>query len=287
MEISPIIGPDRDIPAPDLGTDENVMAWVMDTYSQQVGHTVPAVVTGKPVALGGAEGRKEATGRGLVYVVQEAAQHLGVDLKGATAVIQGFGNVGSNAARFLTELGVKIIGVGDVTTAVHDPRGLSIDALLDHVKRHGFLDGYPDAMHIEGSELLELPCDVLVPAALGHQITEQNASRIHCKILAEGANGPTTLEADEILRERGIFAIPDIIANAGGVTVSYFEWVQDSQKYMWSLEDINHGLRRILKDAFQRSLARSQKDRVTLRTAALIDGIERVAQAKLARGLFP
>ncbi len=286
-EIIGMIGPDKDIPAPDMGTNEQVMAWMMDTYSQQVGYAVPAVVTGKPVVLGGSEGRREATGRGLVYMIQEAAPHAGIDLAHATAVIQGFGNVGSNAARFLEQLGTRIIAVSDVSTGLYNPHGLSVSTLLDHIEEHGSLAGFPDAEPISNKDMLELPCDVLAPAALQNQITAANAERLKCKILAEGANGPTTLEADEILNERGVFVIPDIIGNAGGVTVSYFEWVQDTQNYNWTLDEINSRLHRIQSDAFHRAMARAQRDHVDLRTAALIEGIARVAQAKLARGLFP
>lgn len=286
-EIIGMIGPDKDIPAPDMGTNERVMAWMMDTYSQQMGFAVPAVVTGKPVVLGGSEGRREATGRGLVYMIEEAAPHAGIDLSHATAVIQGFGNVGSNAARFLEELGTRIIAVSDVSGGIYNPHGLSISALMDHVGDHGTLEGFPDGEPIGNAEMLELPCDVLAPAALQNQITGNNAERLQCKLLAEGANGPTTLEADEILNERGIFVIPDVVGNAGGVTVSYFEWVQDTQNYNWTLDEINSRLHRILVDAFRRAMARSQRQHLDLRTAALIEGIERVARAKLARGLFP
>jgi glutamate dehydrogenase (NAD(P)+) len=286
-EIIGMIGPDKDIPAPDMGTDERVMAWIMDTYSQQVGYTVPAVVTGKPVVLGGSLGRKEATGRGLVYLIREAAAHIGLDLKQATAVVQGFGNVGSNAARFLAESGVKLVGVSDQTTGIYNPRGLSVDSLLKYVAEHRFLKGCPDGEAITNQELLELPCDILAPAALQNQITAENAGRIKCKLLAEGANGPTTLEADDVLSERGVFVLPDILGNAGGVTVSYFEWVQDTQNYTWSLEQINERLHEIMTGAFRRALQRSQRDRVDMRTAALLEGIQRVAEAKLLRGLFP
>ncbi|MGE5193696.1 MAG: Glu/Leu/Phe/Val dehydrogenase dimerization domain-containing protein [Deltaproteobacteria bacterium] len=286
-EIGGMIGPDRDIPAPDLGTNEQVMAWMMDTYSQQVGHPVPAVVTGKPVVLGGSLGRKEATGRGLVYLIQEAADGAGIDLRKATAVIQGFGNVGSNTAKFLEALGVRIIAVSDVTTGIFNRAGLSVGALLEHVERHQVLKGFSGGETISNAEMLELPCDILVPAALQSQITAENAPRINCRLLAEGANGPTTLAADEILNRRGIFVLPDILGNAGGVTVSYFEWVQDTQNYTWSLDDINDRLRKILLDAFRRTTARAQHDRVDMRTAALMEGIQRVAEAKLVRGLFP
>ena len=287
IEIIDMIGPDKDIPAPDLGTNEQVMAWIMDTYSQQVGYAVPEIVTGKPVVLGGSLGRKEATGRGLVYVIQLAAEQIKLDLKHATAIVQGFGNVGSHAARFLAELGTRIVAVSDVNTAVYNPRGLSVDALAAYVGEHGALQGCPLGERLSNEEMLELPCDVLVPAAIQNQITAQNADRLQCRLLAEGANGPTTLEADAILQRRGIMVIPDILGNAGGVTVSYFEWVQDTQNYSWTLDEINSRLHKIVTDAFHRTLARAQHNGLSMRTAALIEGIDRVAKAKLARGLFP
>jgi glutamate dehydrogenase (NAD(P)+) len=287
MEIIHMIGPDKDIPAPDLGTNEQVMAWIMDTYSQQVGYTAPGVVTGKPVVLGGSLGRREATGRGLVYLIQLGAAQLGLVLKQATAIVQGFGNVGCHAARFLAGLGTRVVAVSDVGTAVYNPEGLSVEALVAYVQQHGSLRDCPLGQRLSNREMLELPCDILVPAAIQNQITAENADRVQCKLLAEGANGPTTMEADEILRRRGIYVIPDVLGNAGGVTVSYFEWVQDTQNYSWTLDEINDRLRRILTDAFQRSFARSQREGLSLRTAALIEGIDRVAQAKLARGLFP
>ena len=287
MEIIDMIGPDKDIPAPDMGTNEQTMAWIMDTYSQQIGHSVPAVVTGKPVVLGGSLGRREATGRGLVYLIQESAKHLGIDLKKATAVVQGFGNVGSNAARFLEELGTRVVAVSDVSTGIYNPNGLSVSAMLDYVSQHRVLKGFPDGEEVDNREMLELPCDVLVPAAVQNQITAENASRLQCKLVAEGANGPTTLAADERLAERGIFVLPDVLGNAGGVTVSYFEWVQGLQNFTWSLEEINNRLYKIITDAFQRTMSRVQRDKVDVRTAALIEGISRVQEAKLSRGLFP
>jgi glutamate dehydrogenase (NAD(P)+) len=286
-EIFPIIGPDKDIPAPDMGTDEQVMAWLMDTYSQQVGHSVPTVVTGKPVVLGGSLGRKEATGRGLVYVVEEAAKHIGMQLEGATAAVQGFGNVGSHAARFLAELGMRIIGVSDASGGIHDASGLDVGSLIAWVEKNRLLDGYPHGERITNEELLELPCDVLAPCALQNQITGENAGRIRCRILAEGANGPTTLDADDILTNAGVLVLPDILANAGGVTVSYFEWVQGTQNYTWSLEQINDRLRTILSGAFRRVIARAERDGLDMRTAALTEGIVRVTEAKLRRGVFP
>ncbi|NHN37832.1 response regulator [Pseudomaricurvus alcaniphilus] len=287
VEIIDMIGPDKDIPAPDMGTNERVMAWMMDTYSQQVGYTVPTVVTGKPVVLGGSLGRKEATGRGLVYLVQAAAEHIGLDLSKSTAVVQGFGNVGSYSARFLAETGAKIIGISDVSTGLYNPNGLALDALLEYVAEHRVLKGYPDADEVTNAELLELDCDVLALAALQNQVTVENADRLKCKLLAEGANGPTTLEADDILDERGVFVLPDVIGNAGGVTVSYFEWVQGTQNLTWTLEEINARLKSILLDAFQRTLRRAQAEQLDMRTAALIEGVSRVTEAKLLRGLFP
>lgn len=287
MEIVNMIGPDRDIPAPDLGTNAQIMAWIMDTYSQQMGYPVPEIVTGKPVVLGGALGREEATGRGLVYLIQESAAHLQLDLNGATAVVQGFGNVGRNAALFLAECGVRIIAVSDVTTGIHNPNGLALANVIGHVRKTGSLRECPDATEIDNSDMLELECDILVPAALQNQITAHNADRIRCKILAEGANGPTTLEADALLSQRGTFILPDVLGNAGGVIVSYFEWVQNTQEFSWTLEETNDRLRKILCDAFQRTLLRSQRDDLDMRTSALIEGIGRVAQAKLLRGIYP
>jgi len=286
-EIIGMIGPDKDIPAPDMGTDEQTMAWIMDTYSQQVGYGVPAVVTGKPVVLGGSLGRKEATGRGVVYCIEAAAKQLSINLNQCSAVVQGFGNVGSHIARFLAEDGAKIIAVSDATTGIYNPDGLSVGSLLQYVGEHRFLKDFPAGEEISNQQLLEVPCDILAPAALQNQITIQNADRINCKILAEGANGPTTLEADEILNEKGVFIIPDILANAGGVTVSYFEWVQGTQNYMWSLQEINERLHQIITEAFQRTYLRSQSEQVDMRTAATIEGIQRVTQAKLCRGVFP
>ncbi len=287
MEIISMIGPERDIPAPDMGTNDQIMSWIMDTYSQQVGYPVPEIVTGKPVVLGGSLGRAEATGRGLVYLIVEAAKFLSLDLRHSTAVVQGFGNVGINAAKFLEENGVKIIAVSDVTGGLHNPKGLSVSALQQYVAQNGSLDECSLGEPISNEELLELECDVLVPAALQNQITGDNAERIRCKIVAEGANGPTTLEADEILERRGIFVLPDILGNAGGVTVSYFEWVQGTQNITWTLEEINNRLHKILSRAFEKTLKRSQSENINMRTAALIEGIDRVAQAKLSRGLFP
>lgn len=287
MEIIDVIGPERDIPAPDMGTNAQVMAWILDTYSQQVGHAVPGIVTGKPVVLGGSLGRAEATGRGLVYCVCAAAEYLKLNLKEATAVVQGFGNVGSNAARFLAENGVKLVGVSDTATGIHNPKGLDVNSVLEYKQKHGSLKGFPAGAEISNAQLLELDCDILAPCALQSQITDNNAGKLKCKILAEGANGPTSLAADKILYDRGVFLLPDILGNAGGVTVSYFEWVQDIQNFAWTLEQINQRLHKIMQDAFQRTLLRSQRDKIDMRTAALIEGIGRVADAKVQRGVFP
>jgi len=286
-EIISMIGPAKDIPAPDMGTNEQVMSWIMDTYSQQVGYPVPEIVTGKPVVLGGSLGRAEATGRGLVYLIVEAAEFLNLNLKNSTAVVQGFGNVGMNAAKFLEGNGVQIIAVSDVSGGLFNPKGLSVSALQQHIEVHGTLDGCTLGESISNEKLLELECDILVPAALQNQITGENAERIRCKLVAEGANGPTTLEADEILDRRGIFVLPDVLGNAGGVTVSYFEWVQGTQNITWTLEEINNRLHTIMTKAFKKTLLRSQRDKINMRTAALIEGISRVAEAKLSRGLFP
>jgi glutamate dehydrogenase (NAD(P)+) len=285
-EILNVIGPEIDVPAPDMGTNEQVMAWIMDTYSQHKGHAVPEVVTGKPVAIGGTLGRRDATGRGVVYVIIEAAKHLGVDLNGATAVVQGFGNVGSVAARELTQIGVKVIGVSDRTGGFVDEKGLPIEKLLEVANKNHSLDGCPYGEKISNQQLLELKCDILVPAAMEMQITQANAARVACRILAEGANGPTTPDADAILRDKGIFVIPDVLANAGGVTVSYFEWVQDLQNFFWTEDEVNLKLRDILVKAFHQVLDMSRKHSVDMRLAALMIGIDRVAKAMLWRGLY-
>jgi glutamate dehydrogenase (NAD(P)+) len=285
-EILNFIGPEVDVPAPDMGTNEQVMAWIMDTYSQHRGHAVPEIVTGKPVAIGGTLGRRDATGRGLVYMIIEAAKQLGIDVGGLTAVVQGFGNVGSVAARELTNIGVKVIGVSDRTGGFVDTRGLPVEKLLEVADKNHSLDGCPYGEKITNEELLELKCDVLVPAAMEMQITQANAARVQCRILAEGANGPTTPEADTILRDKGIFLIPDILANAGGVVVSYFEWVQDLQNFFWTEEEVNKKLRDILVKAFHEVLDMSRKQAVGMRMAALMIGIDRVAKAMLWRGLY-
>jgi glutamate dehydrogenase (NAD(P)+) len=285
-EIINIIGPEVDVPAPDMGTNEQVMAWIMDTYSQHKGHAVPEVVTGKPVAIGGTLGRREATGRGLVYVAIEAAKHLDLNLAKSTAVVQGFGNVGSVAVRELGKIGVKIVGVSDRTGGFYDPKGLPVENLMEVAEKNHSLEGCPYGEKITNEELLELDCDLLVPAALEMQITQANAARLKCRVLAEGANGPTTPEADAILRDKGIFVIPDILANAGGVVVSYFEWVQDLQNFFWSEEEVHKKLQDILVKAFHQVLDMSRQQNVDMRMAALMIGIERVAKAMLWRGLY-
>jgi glutamate dehydrogenase (NAD(P)+) len=285
-EILNFIGPEIDVPAPDMGTNEQIMAWIMDTYSQHKGHAVPEIVTGKPVAIGGTLGRREATGRGVVYTIIEAAKHLGIDLTKCTAAVQGFGNVGAVAVKELSEIGVRVIGVADRTGGFYDAKGLPLARLLEVADQNHSLEGFSYGQKITNAELLELKCDILVPAALEMQITKENAPRLQCRILAEGANGPTTPEADVILREKDVFVIPDILANAGGVVVSYFEWVQDLQNFFWTEEEVTKKLRDILVKAFHEVLQMSQKHKVHMRLAALMIGIDRVARAMLWRGLY-
>ncbi len=288
QEIISFIGPQVDIPAPDMGTNEQTMAWMMDTYSVHMGYTVPGVVTGKPVLLGGSVGRREATGRGVGYLANRAMDVLGLDSSRATAVVQGFGNVGSVAAFSLAKFGVKILAVSDAFGGVFNGAGLDLLALEKHIASHRTVTGFPGGDAISNEQLLELPCDILVPAAMERQITEKNAARIKCRILAEGANGPTTPEADQIIGQREeIFVIPDILCNSGGVVVSYFEWVQDLQSFFWSESEVMDKLFRILENAFMQTLNLSRKNKVSMRTAALILGIQRVHQAKKTRGLFP
>ena len=285
-EILNFIGPEVDVPAPDMGTNEQVMAWIMDTYSQHKGHAVPEVVTGKPVAIGGTHGRREATGRGIVYMITEAANYLGIGITGCTAVVQGFGNVGSVVTQELARLGVRVIGVSDRTGGDFDAKGLPVEKLLEVADKNHSLEGCTYGEKITNEELLELKCDILVPAAQELQITEENAGRLQCRILAEGANGPTTLEADSILAQKSVFVIPDILANAGGVVVSYFEWVQDLQNFFWTEDEVNKKLRDILTKAFHEVLNLSLKENVDMRSAALMIGIQRVATAMLWRGLY-
>lgn len=285
-EIFPLIGPDKDVPAPDVGTDAQIMAWMMDTYSQQVGYAVPGVVTGKPLSIGGSLGREEATGRGVVYVTREVLRHLKLSIEDATVAIQGFGNVGSHTARIMQQQGARVIAVSNVHGGIYNPKGLDVMELLRRDPNHSLQDTkLGDA--ITNEELLKLECTVLVPAALSEQITAKNANALKCRILSEGANGPTTLEADRILADKDIFVIPDILANSGGVIVSYFEWVQDLQRFFWSATDIQNRLQDIITSAFQRTLHFSSERRVSMRMAALMSGIDQVAQAHLQRGLYP
>ena len=286
-EIVQIIGPDKDIPAPDLYTNSQTMAWMMDTYSMQQGITVPGVVTGKPLLLGGSLGRAEGTGRGVVYMIMEAARVLYKDLRGLRIAIQGMGNVGAVVARDLYDAGCNIVAVSDVSGGAYNPKGILIPYLMHHLKENKHVVGLREADAITNEELFELDCDVIVPAAIEGQITGENANKIKAKIIVEGANGPTTPEADKILWDKKVFLIPDILANAGGVTVSYFEWVQDIQYYFWSEEDIQKKLKDVMVSTFNRVLALSNKKGVELRTAALMLGIGRVAEAKKLRGLYP
>jgi glutamate dehydrogenase (NAD(P)+) len=286
-EIIDVIGPDRDIPAPDLGTNEQTMAWIMDTYSQQIGHSVPGVVTGKPIELGGSQGRREATGRGVVTCMRQALLHLGIEENGIRVVVQGYGNVGACAARLAHQLGAVVVAVSDHTGGLHSGGGLDLDAVDAWIAEHGVLRGMPGPEAVSNEELLELPCDVLIPAAVQNQITEANAGRLDCRMVVEGANGPTTLEADEILADRGIYLVPDILANAGGVTVSYFEWVQGVQQFFWSEEEVNERLIRLVHRAFRGAVSTAEERGIDLRCAALIRGIERVKAAKRRRGVFP
>ncbi len=286
-EVYLCIGADRDVPAPDMGTNEQVMAWIMDTYSMQRGATVPGVVTSKPVLLGGSVGRVEATGRGVSYMAAEAAAHLRLPLSGARVVVQGFGNVGSVAAETLCGMGCRVVAVSDVHGGTENADGLDIPTLLAHVRAGKPVPDFPQGRRLSHAELLTQPCDILVPAAMEGQITGENAGAIQAQLIVEGANGPTTGEADRLLRERGVFIVPDILANAGGVIVSYFEWVQDLQFFFWKEEEVNSRLRDILTGAFQRTLALAQREGVDLRTAAMMEAVTRVARATALRGFYP
>jgi glutamate dehydrogenase (NAD(P)+) len=270
-----------------MGTNEQIMAWVMDTYSMQRGATVPGVVTSKPVLLGGSLGRIEATGRGVAYVTAEAMAHLGVPLQGARVAIQGFGNVGSNAARCLHEMGCRVVATSDVQGGIYHPEGLDVPALLAVQRAGQWVRQYPEGEPITNDEILTLPCEVLIPAALGGQLTSANAGSVQAHLIVEGANGPTTAEADRLLRDRGVFIIPDILANAGGVIVSYFEWVQDLQFFFWKEDEVNSRLRDILIAAFQRTLSLARQEGADLRTAALMEAVTRVARATKLRGIYP
>ena len=284
-EIIEVIGPEKDIPAPDLGTGEREMAWIMDTYSHLVGHSVPGVVTGKPIVLGGSEGRNAATGRGAIICMVEACRAL--DLPRQRVVVQGFGKVGRAAAEVAIAEGSAVVAVSDVHGGLYHPEGLDIAEVGRYADEHGNLDGFPNAERVTNEELLELPCDVLIPAAVQNQITEKNADRIAARLIVEGANGPTTLGADAVLRERGIVVVPDVLANAGGVTVSYFEGLQNAQQQSWSEEEVNTKLAARMQKAYREVQAEAEQRNVDLRTAALTLGIERVAEAKRLRGVFP
>jgi glutamate dehydrogenase (NAD(P)+) len=289
QEMIPFVGPRTDVMAPDMGTNEQVMAWFMDTYSMYQGQTVTEIVTGKPVFSGGTLGRREATGRGVAYLARRVMDVLQINPSRATAVIQGFGNVGSYAAFGLQNYGLKVIAVSDHTGALHDPKGLDIPALMRHASEHGSIAGFSNELHCDPEEVLTLPCDVLVPAAMERTIDARVASKLRCRVLAEGANGPTTPEADLVLEKRQdeIFLIPDILCNSGGVVVSYFEWVQDLQQLFWEEEEVMRREYQILDRAFEHMLARAKADRIPHRTAAMAIGVEKVRAAKSTRGLFP
>lgn len=290
QEMIPFVGPHTDVMAPDMGTNEQIMAWFMDTYSMYQGRTVTEIVTGKPVASGGTLGRREATGRGVAYLALRALERLGIQPVGATAIVQGFGNVGSYAAQTLADRGLKIIGIADHTACYYDPRGLDVPAMLRHAETHaGVLAGFSNQLSFDPRELLAQQCDVLVPAAMERVIDADLAARLQCRILAEGANGPTMPEADEVLDRRrdDVFVIPDILCNAGGVVVSYFEWVQDLQQFFWDEAEVMSKLYHVLDRSFMQVMERSARDKVAHRTAAMAIGVEKVRNAKNTRGLFP
>jgi glutamate dehydrogenase (NAD(P)+) len=286
-EIEILVGPEKDIPAPDVNTNAQIMAWMMDTYSMHAGHTVPGVVTGKPISLGGSEGRNEATARGTVFCVVEAARHLGMELPKARVAIQGFGNAGSIAARLICDEGATVVAVSDSTGGIHAPGGLDIARVVAWKQEHGTVQGFPGATDISNAQVLEVDCDILIPAALENQITERNAGDIKARLIAEAANGPTTPEADVILFKNGKFMIPDILCNAGGVTVSYFEWVQDLNRDHWSESVVNAKLKEIMVKAFSEVLAVARREQCNMRTAAYLLAVKRVADAMEMRGLYP
>jgi glutamate dehydrogenase (NAD(P)+) len=286
-EISPLIGPDRDIPAPDVNTNAQTMAWIMDTYSMHHGYTIAGVVTGKPIAVGGSLGRNEATARGAVFTLQQWAKAKNQPLENATVAIQGYGNAGSIAATLLRDEGARIVAVSDSTGGIHNAAGLDPAKVSAWKQEHGTVVGFPGADEVTNREILEVECDILVPAALENQITKHNADRVKAKVIAEAANGPTTPEADEILFDKGVFLIPDILCNAGGVTVSYFEWVQDMQSFFWTEERINESLKEIMDRAFEAVHEMSERHDVDMRTAAYMVAVARVAEATMLRGLYP
>ena len=285
-EIIDAIGPDKDVPAPDVNTNDQIMAWVMDTYSMHVGYTATAVVTGKPVEMGGSLGRREATGRGVTIVTREAAKHVGFDIDGATVAVQGFGNVGSVSADLLAKIGARIVAVTDWKGGVYNAAGLDITKMLDYARQHKTIDGFPGGESLDNEQLFALDVDVLVPASLENQITMENAPAIRAKVVSEGANGPTTPEAHQHLHERGVFVIPDILANAGGVTTSYFEWVQDRHGYFWGEDEVNRRLETKMCEAFRDVLDTSVRYRTDMRTAAYIVAINRVATVTRMRGMY-
>ena len=290
QEMIPFVGPHTDIMGPDMGTNEQIMAWFMDTYSVYQGYAVSEIVTGKPVSIGGTEGRREATGRGVVYLIERAMDMLKMDPEKSTAIIQGFGNVGSVAALSLAlKSGVKVVGISDHTTALYNEKGIDVKAAEQHMLKKGHLRAFDQDHRVDPNELLILPCDILVPAAVDRVVTEKNAAQLKCRILAEGANGPTTPEADLILEQRWdeVFVIPDILCNAGGVIVSYFEWVQGLQSFLWSEMEVTDKLFRILEHSFAQVIRRAKEHKISHRTAAMAIGVERVLKAKTARGLFP
>jgi len=286
-EISILIGPESDIPAPDVGTNPQIMAWIMDTYSMAKGHSIPGVVTGKPIEIGGSRGRFEATGRGCMISARLAAKEMGMNLDGATVVIQGFGNVGSVTAKLLAQESCNIIGISDSRGGVYNPKGLDPISLLNHKRETGSVIGFRNAETVTNAELLVLPCDILVPAAFELQIVKANAANVRAKMIVEGANGPTTPEADKILHDNGVFVIPDVLANIGGVIVSYFEWVQDIQSFFWSEEEVNGNLQRLMTDAFAEVLKTSQSEKVDMRSAAHMLAVGRIVRAMVIRGIYP
>lgn len=286
-EIYPILGPRMDVPAPDLGTDEQTMAWIMDTYSMSVGYACPEIVTGKPIELGGCVGRKEATGRGVVYCIMQALQELNIASANATAVVQGYGNVGSVTCTELAKRGVKIVAISDRYGAIANPAGIDVNALNQHVNAGKLVKDFPGASPTDANEILTLPCTVCIPAALERQITADNAGKLKCRILAEAANGPTTPDADVILNRSDIFIIPDVLCNAGGVTVSYFEWVQDMQQFFWDEAQVNQKLEQLMLKAFSQVRALAKEKKIPMRMAALSLGVQKVALEKRRRGLYP
>jgi glutamate dehydrogenase (NAD(P)+) len=286
-EIGIIIGPNTDIPAPDVNTNEQIMAWMMDTYSMNQGQTATGVVTGKPITLGGSLGRKEATGRGVFVVGTEAARRVGLEIQGARVAVQGFGNVGGIAARLFEEAGAKVIAVQDHTGSIFNSKGVDTAKLLDHVATTGGVGGFAGADPVSNEEFWTIETDILIPAALENQITEKNASKIKTKIIVEGANGPTTTAADDILHDKGVLVIPDVVANAGGVTVSYFEWVQDFSSFFWTEDEINQRLERVMREAFNAVWQVASENSVSMRTAAFIVACKRILMAREMRGLYP